>query len=132
MLSASEIVEALGLEPHPEGGYFVETYRAKLTLPGAALGPGYAGERSAATAIYYLLTPDSFSALHRVRSDEIFHFYIGGAVEMLQLYPDGSGQLVMLGPDLRRGKALRSSSPAAPGRGRGWPRAPSTRCWARR
>lgn len=63
----------------------------------------YAGARSAGTAIYYLLTPDGFSALHRLRSDEVFHFYLGDPVEMLQLFPDGAGRRVVLGTDLDRG-----------------------------
>jgi predicted cupin superfamily sugar epimerase len=60
----------------------------------------YSRTRSAGTAIYYLLTPDTFSALHRLSTDEIFHFYLGDPVEMLHLLPDGSGRVVLLGNDL--------------------------------
>jgi predicted cupin superfamily sugar epimerase len=83
----------LGLRPHPEGGYYAETYRAEERI----------GSRSLATAIYYLLTPETFSALHRLRSDEIFHFYGGDPVEMLQLRPDGSGREVVLGSSVLEG-----------------------------
>ncbi len=104
MLSVDELKRLLGLEPLPgEGGWFAETYRARESLPPGALGPGWPGPRSLATAIYYLLTPESFSALHRLRADEIFHFYLGDPVEMLQLWPDGSGRTVMLGTDLAAG-----------------------------
>ena len=58
------------------------------------------------TAIYYLLTPDTFSAMHRVRGDEMFHFYLGDPVEMLQLKSDGSGEVTILGQDIASGMRL--------------------------
>ena len=102
-MNADEIIEILGLKPLPkEGGFFVENYRADERVNGL---PGrYKDERRAfSTAIYYLLTPDSFSAMHRVRTDEIFHFYAGDRVEMLQLFSDGTGKVVGLGSDLKAG-----------------------------
>jgi uncharacterized protein len=88
------------MKPLPEeGGYFVETYRSAAVVE----REGYAGKRSLCTAIYYMLTPTSFSALHRVTGDEIFHFYAGDPVELLQLFPDGSSDLVTLGPEPLRG-----------------------------
>ncbi len=103
-MTVDELKRLLRLEPLPgEGGCFAETYRARESLPAGALGPGWPGPRSLATAIYYLLTPETFSALHRLRADEIFHFYFGDAVEMLQLMPDGSGRTVRLGTDLAAG-----------------------------
>ncbi len=90
--------------PHArEGGFFVETFRARERFAADALGPGWPGPRALATAIYYLLTPDAFSALHRLRSDEVFHFYLGDPVEMLHLMPDGSGRVLLLGTDLAAG-----------------------------
>lgn len=87
MLSATEIIRMLELKPHPnEGGFFRETYRSPLS-----------------TAIYYLLTPETFSAMHKLPGDEIFHFYLGDPVEMLQLHPDGSGMSIMLGSDIEKG-----------------------------
>src|SRR5947208_6842957 len=101
MPTAEELIRHLGLQPHPkEGGYFRETYRADEISPASALPPRYGSDRQASTAIYYLLTPNTFSALHRLRSDEVFHFYLGGPVRMLQLLPDGSGRTVVLGSDL--------------------------------
>jgi hypothetical protein len=103
-LTADELRRLLKLEPLPgEGGFFAETYRARESLPAGVLGAGPPGPRSLATAIYYLLTPESLSALHRLRSDEIFHFYLGDPVEMLQLMPDGSGRTLRLGSDLATG-----------------------------
>jgi uncharacterized protein len=104
MLCAPKIIELLHLQPLTiEGGYFRETYRSALTVPAVALPGEYGGDRNVSTAIYYLLTPDTFSAIHRVKSDEVFHFYAGDAVEMLQLWPDGRGEIVMLHNDLGAG-----------------------------
>jgi len=98
-MEARELIELLGLEPHPkEGGFFRETWRsAGRSNPGAPFG----GERSHGTAIYYLLTPATYSAMHRLPGDEVFHFYLGDPVEMLELHPDGSSRTVMLGSDPR-------------------------------
>jgi predicted cupin superfamily sugar epimerase len=107
MPTADELIKTLQLQPHPkEGGYFRETYRAAESWPATVLPPRYQSERSACTAIYYLLTPNTFSALHRLQTDEIFHFYLGGPVRMLQLFPDGSGRTLLLGPDLSAGQQL--------------------------
>ena len=101
MLSAEEIIRRLNLKPLPmEGGYFRETYRSDETISRSVLPLRFGGDRSFSTAIYYLLTADTFSALHRVPSDELFHFYLGDPVDMLQLHPDGSSAVIMLGHDL--------------------------------
>jgi predicted cupin superfamily sugar epimerase len=106
MSSADELIAFLRLQPHPrEGGHFRETYRSADVLPHAALPAHYGAPRCAGTAIYYLLTPGTCSALHRLGSDEIFHFYLGGPVRMLQLFPDGQGREVILGPDLFAGQS---------------------------
>ena len=97
-MTADEVIERLGLEPHPEeGGFFRETWRSAV---GFAPGAPWDGRRSAGTAIYYLLTPDTFSALHRLPGDEVFHFYLGDPVEMLELRPDGTARVTVLGPGL--------------------------------
>ncbi len=104
MITADQIKTLLNLKPHPEeGGYFIETYRSPENIPEGALPIRYQGVRPFATAIYYLLTPDTFSAIHRLQSDEVFHFYFGDPVEMLQLFPDGSGRILILGPDILNG-----------------------------
>ncbi|MGP8224568.1 MAG: cupin domain-containing protein [Terracidiphilus sp.] len=106
-MTADEIRSLLKLEPHPaEGGFFRETYvaRERVELP--------RGSRSVGTAIYYLLEPGSFSEMHVLASDEVFHFYLGDPVEMLQLYPDGSSALFTLGPDLKAGQQVQLVVPA--------------------
>jgi len=105
MLTVETLRRILGLVPHPvEGGYFAETYRSADHIPASGLPSRYGAARAASTAIYYLLTPDTFSAMHRLTSDEIFHFYLGDPVEMLQLHPDGSHRVVLIGPDLEAGQ----------------------------
>jgi hypothetical protein len=104
MPTADQIRTLLHLKPHPEeGGYFIETYRSSETISEKTLPSRYKGRRSFGTAIYYLLSTETFSAMHRLRSDEIFHFYSGDPVEMLQLTPDGSGRVVILGSDVLNG-----------------------------
>jgi predicted cupin superfamily sugar epimerase len=111
MLTAEQIRELLQMRPHPiEGGYFAETYRGAAMIPQSLPG-GYPGHRAISTAIYYLLTPDTFSAMHRVRGDEMFHFYLGDAVEMLQLKADGSGEVILLGQDIAAGMRLQYTVP---------------------
>jgi len=104
MLTADQVIERLQLVPLTiEGGYFRETYRASVVFAAAGLPDQFASERNASTAIYYLLTPDTFSAIHRVKSDEVFHFYAGDPVEMLQLLPDGSGRIISISNNLAAG-----------------------------
>ena len=106
MLTPEEIIKALKMQPHPvEGGFFAETYRSAGAVPQQSL-PGYPAARSLATAIFYMLTPGTMSAMHRVRGDEMFHFYLGDPVEMLQLHPDRSGEVVVLGQDILAGMKL--------------------------
>jgi len=105
-MTADEVKKLLGLQPHPcEGGWYARTYEAAETVDAAAFGDArYNGERRTGTAIYYLLEPDTFSEMHRLKSDEVFHFYAGDAVEMLQLMEDGSGRTVVIGNDLAAGE----------------------------
>jgi uncharacterized protein len=107
MLTAKHIQELLGLKPLPvEGGYFAEVYRSAHELPKGTFNGRYPGERALATAIYYLLTPDTFSAMHRLRGDETYHFYLGDPVEMLMLKPGGTAEAVLIGPDIAAGMRL--------------------------
>lgn len=112
MITVDEIKAALGLKPLPmEGGYYAETYRAPESFAEGALPKGFDGPRSLATAIYYLLTPDTFSAMHRLRSDEVYHFYAGGPVEMLLLGPGGTVRTLTLGPDILGGMQAQAVVP---------------------
>ena len=111
-LTAEEVIELLRLEPLPvEGGYYRVTYRADETLDAAMLPERYGGSRAYGGAIYYLLHGDHFSALHRLLTDEVYHFYLGRPVEMLLLYPDGHDELVRLGTDLAAGERVQMVVP---------------------
>jgi len=104
-----ELVARLNLAPHPERGYFVETYRA----PTAVTAATHAGPRAAATAIYFLIVADAPATfLHRLRSDETFHLYEGGPLELLLLGPDGSAAVKRLGLDLAAGERPQLTVPA--------------------
>jgi predicted cupin superfamily sugar epimerase len=105
-VTAEDIKRILNLQPHPtEGGWYVRTYESGERIPSTAFADArYPGPRFTATAIYYLLEPDTFSELHRLRSDELFHFYAGDAVEMLQLHPGGEARIVHIGSDLAAGQ----------------------------
>ncbi len=109
-MTANEVKTLLGLEEHPrEGGWFTQTYAARTMLPAvdylrSAEPVEYDGPRRIATAIYYLLQRGTFSELHRLKSDEVFHHYAGGPVEMLLLHPGGRIETLQLGKDLLNGQ----------------------------
>ncbi len=106
-MTAEQIIEFFKMKPLPqEGGFYVETYRAEEKIKKAALPVNVSGNRNISTAILYLLTADTFSALHRLESDEIFHFYLGDPVTMLQLRPDGSTEIITLGSDVLDGRKI--------------------------
>jgi hypothetical protein len=113
--SAQELVTQLGLEPHPEGGYFRETYRDALALSG--LPQRFSGPRSASTAIYYLLERGDMSALHRIHSDEVWHHYLGATLTVHVLHPASEHaparyEALRLGKDLAAGERPQAVVPA--------------------
>jgi predicted cupin superfamily sugar epimerase len=105
-MTADEVKVVLGLQPHPrEGGWFVRTWESEELVGAAAFGDGrYDGPRRTSTAIYYLLESGTFSEMHVLRSDEVFHHYLGAPVEMLQLFEDGRSERVVIGKDLSAGQ----------------------------
>jgi predicted cupin superfamily sugar epimerase len=103
-MTVDEIVHALGLVPHPEGGFYRETYRAPLVLPHASISSTHAGDRSASTAIHFLVPRGSFSALHRIASDEVWHFYGGAPLEVVEIDPSGALTITRVGSDLAAGE----------------------------
>jgi predicted cupin superfamily sugar epimerase len=112
MLTADRIIELLGLEPLPvEGGYFRRTYLASESIGRAALPPRYQTDKPYGSAIYYLLHGGELSALHRLPTDEVYHFYLGDPVEMLLLHPDGTSETVVLGQDLKAGQQVQAVVP---------------------
>jgi predicted cupin superfamily sugar epimerase len=113
-MKPNEIIEHLGLVPLPgEGGLFRQSYLACDSVPQACLPGRYGSDKPFSTAIYYLLTaePDSFSALHRLPTDEVYHFYLGDPVEMLMLFPDSRSEEVVLGQDILGGQKVQHVVP---------------------
>lgn len=102
MNSVSDLVKRFGLEPHPEGGFFKETYRAA----------GKFGERIFSTAIYFLLPEGKFSALHRIKSDEMWHFYLGGPLLVTEITSKGELIETRLGQNIAAGERLQYLVPA--------------------
>ncbi len=108
-----EVKRLLGLEPlESEGGFYAETYRCKVRVFKGGAGADGLGYAPLSTAIYYLLTSDQVSLLHRLPSDEVYHFYLGDPVELLCLDPDGDGRVIRLGPDLEAGERPQAVVPA--------------------
>jgi len=108
-IEVEQIIRHFNLQPLPdEGGLFIQSYRTSEFIPKEALPARYPVSKTFCTAIYYLLIsdPGSFSALHKLPTDEIYHFYLGDPVEMLLLHPEGRGERVSLGPDILNGQRL--------------------------
>ena len=111
MLSAEQIRELLNMRPHPiEGGYFAETYRGVPVVPKSLL-PGYPADRAISTAIYYMLTPDTFSAMHRVRGRRNVSFLFGRPCRDAAVAADGTGEVLVLGQDIATGMRLQHNVP---------------------
>jgi predicted cupin superfamily sugar epimerase len=111
-MTAEQIIKFFKMKPLlQEGGYYVETYRTAEQIKKAALPPSFSGNRNISTAILYLLTADTVSFLHRLKSDEMFHFYLGDPVTMLQLHPDGRSEITTLGHDILNGQKVQVMVP---------------------
>ncbi len=105
-------IEKLGLKPHPEGGHFVRSYSSPEFISQECLPQRFEGARHHATAIYYLLADQEFSAFHRIRSDEIWHHYVGCSVRIHRIDPAGALTLNTLGKDVDRGESPQVVVPA--------------------
>ena len=103
-ITVEEIIKQLNLEPLPEeGGFFRRTYQSSERIPNGTLPRRHQQDLAVGSAIYALITAADFSAIHRLDTDEIYHFYNGDPLEMLLLHPDGSGEIFILGNDLQAG-----------------------------
>jgi len=104
--NAQQWIQALELRRHPEGGWFREIYRASETIPRTGLPSRFTGERQFSTAIYFLLDRGDFSALHRIKQDEIWHFYDGAPLTIHMIDADGRRSSTTLGRDVQAGETL--------------------------
>ncbi len=112
MSDVTQWVNRLGLAPHPEGGWYRRTYESPEHLPLTALPDRFRGARPIATAIYYLLESGGFSALHRIKSDEIWNFYVGSPLRLTVLSSDGRIEERMLGDKSVAGVLFQTVVPA--------------------
>lgn len=101
--AAKTYIDALGLQAHPEGGFYKETYRSGHVMDVHWVGDGAPVPRSVSTGIYFLLEQGNFSAFHQIKSDEMWHFYAGQALEVLELTPDGTLRCTRMGPEVWQG-----------------------------
>ena len=109
---AAQIIEKYQLLPHPEGGWYKETYRSAESISVDALPNRFSGSRSMATAIYFLMEAGHFSAFHRIKSDECWHFYAGGMLEIYIIDETGELSIVHLGNQIDKGECFQFVVPA--------------------
>jgi predicted cupin superfamily sugar epimerase len=112
MITAKKLVEKFTLSPHPEGGYFKENYRSLEIIPKTFLPKRFNGERSYSTAIYFLLEKGTFSAFHKIKSDECWHFYAGETLWIYVIHLNGRLETIKLGNDLLKGEQFQAVVPA--------------------
>lgn len=101
---AQALAEKLKLQPHPEGGFYRETYRSNQVIGQQNLGPDFSGDRNCCTGIYFLLTSETFSAFHRIKQDEMWHFYQGSPLLLHTLSPSGEYRCIEIGADVMNGQ----------------------------
>jgi predicted cupin superfamily sugar epimerase len=111
-IKIAEIVAHYQMLPHPEGGYYKETYCSTEWITKEGLPKRFGGNRSFGTAIYFLLDQGNFSAFHRIKSDEIWHFYAGQALEIFVLEENGGLQIIHLGNQIQQGETFQAMVPA--------------------
>lgn len=102
-LTAEQVIEALGLVPHHTCGLVAQTFVSPHMLPESALPPGFAGDRSLGAVMYFMVSAEARTRLHAIRSDQVYHHYLGDPLEVLLLYPDGTGEVRIVGNDLQAG-----------------------------
>ena len=112
MSRVEEIIKELDLRPHPEGGYFKETYRSEGAIKQNSLGPNFKSARNYSTCIYFLLTSETFSAFHRIKQDEIWHFYEGSAIRLHTISEVGEHREYHIGNNFSNGQTPQLVVPA--------------------
>jgi predicted cupin superfamily sugar epimerase len=112
MNTVAGLINKYNLQPHPEGGWYVQTYKCKETIPADALPERFTGSRAFSTAIYFLLEKGNFSAFHKIKSDECWHFYAGDPLEIFIINPDGNLLAIILGNDFIKGHLFQYVVPA--------------------
>jgi predicted cupin superfamily sugar epimerase len=101
-----QLIHDLQLMAHPEGGYYKEIYRSSTVIAQSALPANFSGDRVCSTSILFLLPGNTFSAFHRIKSDEIWHFYGGDTLAIYVIHPDGTGEILKLGTHFDVGESV--------------------------
>jgi len=105
-MTVEDLVKKLDLAPHPEGGYYKEVYRSEEKINQMGLPERFAGDRNFATSIYFLIEKNNFSALHKIKSDETWHFYYGDTLEVIEIDEEGNLNKTLVGNDLEQGEVF--------------------------
>ena len=111
-MNQDQVIRLLNLAPHPEGGHYREIYRSPECIPAHALPERYSGDRAFSTTILFLLGRGGRSRLHRLASDEVWHYHLGGPLDLWEITPSGAVRRTTLGPDLDAGQHVAHSVPA--------------------
>jgi len=111
-LTVQQLIKQFQLLPHPEGGYYKETYRSPEIIPDQILSRQFKGDRAYSTAIYFLLEQGNFSAFHRIESDEVWHFYAGQTLLLHIIHINGKFETIKLGNDIEKGETFQYAVPA--------------------
>ena len=111
-ITVKKLIEKYNLTPHPEGGYYKENYRSLEFIPETFLPKRFKGNRNYSTAIYFLLEKGSFSAFHKIKSDECWHFYAGEAIWIYVIHLNGRLETIKLGNDITNGEHFQAVVPA--------------------
>jgi predicted cupin superfamily sugar epimerase len=111
MIQAITLVKKLDLQPHPEGGYFKEVYRSNEIIEKSGLPERYESSRCFGTSIYYLLEGEQFSSFHKIKSDEIWHFYLGSAIVLHLINSNGEYSKIVVGKDVENDEQLQFTIP---------------------
>ncbi|MES1215973.1 MAG: cupin domain-containing protein [Bacteroidota bacterium] len=112
MFTSQQLIQQYSLQPHPEGGWYKETYKSNETIAGNSLPERFGADRPFSTAIYFLLEQGNFSAFHRIKSDECWHFYAGDALLVHVIQPGGRLATITLGNDINKGEVFQYVVPA--------------------
>jgi len=111
-MEAEQLIQQYNLQPHPEGGWYKETYRSSEMIGAASLPARFGGIRFFSTAIYFLLEQGNFSAFHKIKSDECWHFYAGQTLHVFVLYDNGQLETIKLGNNILNGEVFQFVVPA--------------------
>ncbi len=112
MPAIQKLIQRFGLQPHPEGGWHRRTYKSNESIAASALPERFEGDRAFSTAIYFLLEKGNFSAFHRIKSDECWHFYSGDPLEIFMIRSNGSLEIITMGNDIEKEHCFQYIVPA--------------------